>query len=257
MADTEVKEYSIEKEGGGFCVYEGTKKVKSGFASQEEAQTWIDSRSEDNEDDSKDEAEMSYHFTFTELSRDAVRKFDGMASGSFVDMRGKEVSFTKSELKEYMRNTQNILESTRSAKGELVGLPIDENNHDHNGGAGWIVGLSLDQKRGIIEFAANWTERGVELIGKNMRRYFSPTIDISNKVILGGSLTNWPATRTQQGRMLLRPVELSTGMFAVEEKVTKLPSNLSLETLRELGRKVLSLVTPEWTICRAMPFATL
>jgi hypothetical protein len=138
-----------------------------------------------------------------------LSSIDGMAAGSFTAMNGKKVVFKKEELKTYIDNTLLILESTKDSKGNVVGLPIDLDGHDHKGGAGWIVGFELDEVRGVIKFLVNWTTEGVKRIKENLSRFFSPSIDAENKTILGGSLTNWPATRSQRGQILLRPVELS------------------------------------------------
>lgn len=141
---------------------------------------------------------------------------DGMAAGSFVAMTGESVTFLPEELEDYVRNTRKVIESTRTERGEVVGLPIDENSHDHKGGAGWIVDLKLDKRRNIIRFLVNWTDRGAELVKTNVRRFFSPSVDAEMKHIRGGSLTNWPATRLPTGQILLRPVELSETMKEID-----------------------------------------
>lgn len=41
---------------------------------------------------------------------------------------------------------------------------------------------------------------------------FSPTVDTDSKVVLGGSLTNWPASRDKKGNVLLRPIDLEFGL---------------------------------------------
>lgn len=151
------------------------------------------------------------NFSFTDLLQELshLSKIDGMAAGEFTTMLGQKVRFLKSELSTYVANTLRVLESTRDSKGEIIGLPIDFEGHDHRGGAGWIVGLELDEERGVIQFLVNWTEEGIRVIQSNMSRYFSPSINTENKTIIGGSLTNYPATRNARGEILLRPVELS------------------------------------------------
>lgn len=154
-------------------------------------------------------------FAFVDLSTiqvaelEAISKMDGMAAGTFISMWGDEVTFLPEELSTYIKNTQRVLNSTKDTNGTIVGLPIDQDAHDHAGGAGWIVGFELDEARGVIVFLVNWTEIGRELVSKNIRRFFSPSVDIVNKVILGGSLTNYPASRNEKGQILLRPIELS------------------------------------------------
>jgi len=171
------------------------------------------------------------NFLFVELA-DGTKSFDGMAAGSFTDMKGRKVTFNPDELQTYIENTRDVLESTRTDSGELVGLPIDFEGHDHKGGAGWITDVALDAARNIVRFGANWTEAGTELIKSNTRRFFSPTIDPQEKVILGGSMTNYPASRDKKGRMMLRPIELSQELQELEPM-----AEINLESLRELGRE--------------------
>lgn len=180
---------------------------------------------------------QTWAFTFTELSADQLltaspKYIDGLAAGTFTSMTGEEVVFTPEELATYIENTQKIIDSTKTESGEVVGLPIDKDKHDHAGGAGWIVGLELDSARNIIRFLVNWTQDGIDLIKGNIRRFFSPSTDPDNKVILGGSLTNWPATRLETGQILLRPVELSQSIKEIDMEKTL------LELLAELPGKV-------------------
>ncbi len=172
----------------------------------------------------EDKSEMMM-FTFVDLQSQNEslvegRPIDGMAAGAFVAMNGKRISFKESELQTYLANTQRVIESTKDSTGAVIGLPIDTKNHDHLGGAGWIVGLELDSARKIIKFMVKWTKEGVDLIKNNTRRFFSPSINVQNKTILGGSLTNWPATRNNQGLMILRPIELSQTMKEIDMEKT-------------------------------------
>lgn len=175
------------------------------------------------------------NFLFAELGS-PLSAFDGMAAGSFTDMRGKKVTFTPAQLSDYINNTREIIESTRTEKGELVGLPIDLDGHDHKGGAGWITGISKDPARDVLKFDVNWTEGGRELIEKNVRRFFSPTIDPSQRVVLGGSLTNWPATRDALGRIMLKPIELSQQL----QEIDMADEKNFFESLLELGKELLA-----------------
>lgn len=150
----------------------------------------------------------------TELNESALtdgKTFDGVAFGDFTDAHGREVSIKLSNADAILANTQAAIESTRTESGELVGLPIDTDKHNHEGGAGWIVGVEL--KDGLLKFIPKWTKIGRELIGEGIRRFFSPTIDLQNNVVLGGSLTNWPASRSKNGQMLLKPIELSQNLY--------------------------------------------
>jgi len=175
------------------------------------------------------------NFLFVELGT-GLPSFDGMSAGSFTDMRGRKVEFKPDELAQYILNTKEVLETTRTDSGDLVGLPIDLDGHDHKGGAGWITDVSLDAGRNIIRFGANWTDAGRDLIKNNTRRFFSPTVDPSEKVILGGSMTNWPASRDKKGRMMLRPIELSEQLQELD-----MQPEFTLDSLRELGREFVAL----------------
>lgn len=161
------------------------------------------------------ETPMSNGVLFVELTEANLKAFDGLAPGKFVDMRGRAVEFSPSDFPAYIENTQAVIESTKTEGGEIVGLPIDLDGHDHKGGAGWIVGLELDPARDVIRFLANWTDAGADLIRKNVRRFFSPSVDPYAQVVLGGSLTNWPASRDEKYRMALRPIELSDQIQAL------------------------------------------
>jgi hypothetical protein len=132
-------------------------------------------------------------------------------------MHGREVKIAKSDLPVFLANTLEAIESTRTASGEIVGLPIDPENHNHQGGAGWIVGIELDAVRNILKFFPRWTQIGIDLIKNDIRRFFSAAFDPIEKVIVGGSLTNQPASKDRKGKYLLRPIELSSQLFALPE----------------------------------------
>lgn len=152
-------------------------------------------------------------FCFVDMSLAGdTREIDGMSEGEFTDMYGRDAIIES--LDDYVKNTTENLEATRTEDGELVGLPIDAYGHDNGDGAGWITGVRREGS--IVRFAVKWTEIGMDLIKKNIRRFFSPTIDTNTRVILGGSLTNWPATRTKKGKILLRPVALSEQLMSAE-----------------------------------------
>lgn len=172
--------------------------------------------------DKSESKDMQTDFLFVELSTlpEDMRHIDGLAAGTFTAMNGHEVTFDPADLQSYVANTKAIIASTVTEKGEVVGLPIDKNGHDHHGGAGWIVDLELDTTRNVIRFLVKWTKDGIDLIKGNIRRFFSPSTDPNEKVILGGSLTNWPATRDKQGKMLLRPVELSQNIKEIDMEKT-------------------------------------
>lgn len=153
-------------------------------------------------------------FFYIELASLALGKaFDAVVSGNFVDMLGRKVTFKKADLQTYVKNTMEAIEATTTESGEVVGLPIDARGHDKGDGAGWIVEAKFED--GKVRVVPKWTEVGQELIQKGIRRFFSPTVDTENKVILGGTLTNWPATRDKKGKILLRPIELEQEDFLI------------------------------------------
>ncbi len=141
------------------------------------------------------------------------RPFDGMAAGLFIDMWGREVEIKIEDLPVYVSNTKRALESTRDSNGAIVGFPIDEIDHRGDYAAGWIVDVNLSIKRSIIEFIPRWTAAGLAGISQDRVRYFSPSINIKSKVIVGGSLTNWPATHDEEQNILLRPIELGSSLL--------------------------------------------
>jgi len=152
----------------------------------------------------------SSYILFTELSLDELREgkpFDGVASGVFVDMFGRTVELKEEDFPKFVENTRELIEASRTESGELVGLPIDASDHDKGDAAGWIIGVELVGS--IIRLVPKWTELGIDSIRKGIRRMFSATLNLREKSILGGTLTNWPATRDTRGKVLLRPIELS------------------------------------------------
>jgi hypothetical protein len=160
-------------------------------------------------------------FVFVDLAgqADGVKPFDGMAAGEFVDMYGRRATFKKEDMPTYVKNTKAILASTADSAGNIVGLPIDAMNHDHREAAGWLVDVELAESGDVILFTPRWNAAGVDLIGNDVARFFSPTVNLANKSIEGGSLTNWPATRDEKtGKILLRPIELSAQMFELADE---------------------------------------
>lgn len=160
-------------------------------------------------------------FQFVDLTGQSAgdRPFDGMASGEFIDMYGRKIVFKKEEMATYVANTKAILASTKDSNGNVVGLPVDGMNHNHEQAAGWIMDVELSVRGDVIIFTPRWNDWGRQLIGSDLVRFFSPTVDLVAKAVLGGSLTNWPATRDQKtSQVLLRPIELSQGMYELVDE---------------------------------------
>lgn len=158
-------------------------------------------------------------FLFVDLSSLTPGKpFAGFAAGSFVDMNGREVEFKPDRLKEFLANTVKAIRA--AMKQGMPGLPIDARQHDKGDAAGWIVDASegsvVDSDGNtvpVIMLAAEWTKLGLELLKEKILANFSPTVDLRNSVIRGGSLTNWPASVDGNGVPLFPAVELSSGMY--------------------------------------------
>jgi len=154
---------------------------------------------------------------FTDLSMidwQEQKPIDGFAPVDTVDMWGRKVIVKPDELATYEANTKAALESTRDSNGEVIGFPIDQRHHDGGDAAGFIT--DVNQEGGVLRFDVRWNDVGRELIEKDLERYFSPTFDLQEKVVIGGSLTNWPASRTKDHKILLHPIELSASMQAIE-----------------------------------------
>lgn len=168
-------------------------------------------------------------FFVVELQLTDGSAFDAMMAGTFVDMFGREVTFKDEDIPTYYENTRAAIEASKTEKGEVVGLPIDAYGHDKGDGAGWIIGVEMgelpDSGTPILRVTPKWTAIGRELIEEGVRRFFSPTIDIKEKVVLGGTLTNWPAMRAPNGQIRLRPIELSQNMSAFQTVVEEGESN--------------------------------
>ena len=164
----------------------------------------------------------SANVLWVEMEMDSLtpgKPIDGFTAGTFIDMWGRKHEFKEEELPEYVANTKAAIAGTELSDGTVRGLPIDCQAHDNEDAAGWIVDLNLVD--GLIRFAVEWTDLGVDLIKRGLRAYFSATIDMTHKLILGGSLTNWPATRDNKtGATLLAPVELANrpGMFTLSDE---------------------------------------
>jgi hypothetical protein len=124
-------------------------------------------------------------------------------------MLGREIEFKAGDLADYVANTQAAIDATIGESGEVAGLPIDAQNHDKGNAAGWIIAVELVGN--IIRVVPQWTDLGRDLIQRGLQKFFSATVDVASKTIIGGSLTNWPAMK-QGGRNQLRPVELSENL---------------------------------------------
>lgn len=153
------------------------------------------------------------NFAYLEFAQTETGKpIDGMAAGNFRDMWGRGLEIKPEELATYIKNTNAALKSTVDESGQIVGFPIDI-NHDHDQAVGWIKRVFKDAERDVVKMDVEWNAGGEWSIETNTYRYFSPSVNDKQKVIVGGGLTNWPATRDEKENILLRPVELSQGCY--------------------------------------------
>lgn len=165
---------------------------------------------------------MRDSFLFVDLQGLTVGKpFPGFAAGSFVDMMGREVELKASDLQDFIVNTLAKIKEFQTRN--MPGLPIDARKHDKGDAAGWITGAELGEvtdSKGtavpVIRILAEWTKLGAELIRDKIQTNFSPTVDLEGKAIVGGSLTNWPASVDDNGVPLFTAVELSQGIHYLQ-----------------------------------------
>lgn len=167
---------------------------------------------------------MHDNFLFFELQGLTPGKpFPGFAAGKFVDMLGREIELKASDLQDFITNTLNKIKEYQG-KG-MPGLPIDASKHDKGDAAGWIVDVERESGEVIdsagtavpvIRILAEWTQIGVQKLTDKVQTNFSPTIDLDNKTIAGGSLTNWPASVDGNGIPLFTAVELSQGIHYLQ-----------------------------------------
>lgn len=175
-------------------------------------------------------------FLFAELSADTLiggKLFDGLAAGVFTDFNNRPVTIDAADFPAYITNTLAAIEATRGESGELGGLPIDASGHGAGDGAGWIVGIQREGDR--LRLLPKWTAFGLELIQSGIRKFFSATVDTAQKIILGGTLTNWPATRDSQGKVMLRPIELSKPL-ASSTRMLSLSPDASMDEITSAVR---------------------
>lgn len=171
-----------------------------------------------------EEADMERNdFLFFDLeSLTPGKSFPGFAAGTFIDMMGREIELKASDLQEFIDNT--LARIAEFKERNMPGLPIDARKHDKGDAAGWIVGAELGEVTDsggtavpVVHILAEWTKLGAELIRDKIQTNFSPTVDMQNKSIVGGSLTNWPASLDKNGVPLFTAVELAQGIHYLSQ----------------------------------------
>lgn len=157
------------------------------------------------------------------------RPFAGFAAGNFTDMHGRPVELAAADISDYVANTNARI--TAYKQRNMPGLPIDARQHDKGDAAGWIIeateGQVTDtagQQIAAVTLVPEWTDLGADLLKRRIQTNFSPTVNLTDKVIVGGSLTNWPATVDAAGVPLLAAVELAQGMTTFEPVTEQEPT---------------------------------
>ena len=198
-------------------------------------------------------AELSSGGYVVELGLTQGKPFAGFALGKFVDMHGRAVEFAKDSISEFLSNTIKAIDAAKAKR--MPGLPIDAQKHDKGEAAGWIVSAELGEVTDsggdsipAIYLAAEWTSLGVRLLSDKILTNFSPTVDLTNKTIRGGSLTNWPASVDAKGVPLFNAVELqaqsqtSDNPVVAAESQTDISDNedkdMTIEMTQELEEMV-------------------
>ncbi len=146
--------------------------------------------------------------------------FEGFAIGEFTDMFGREIEITEEDLDFYLKNTRKAIKATRELESEEIGgLPIDARDHERGEAAGWIVSVKMSDEGDKLLFKPKWTVIGQDLLKTKLMRHFSATFSLEDMVIMGGTLTNWPATR-EDSVSILAPIELTESKIATVVKKT-------------------------------------
>ena len=157
--------------------------------------------------------------------------FEGFAVGDFIDTFGRPVEVKKADIPFFLDNTRKAIEATRAeSSGEIEGLPVDAKDHERGNAAGWLVDVKMSLAGEKLLFKPKWTVIGFELLKAKLMKGFSPTLSVDDMTIMGGTLTNWPATR-EDSIPVLAPIELSeTGLAkkivdGLLNKLSKTPEN--------------------------------
>ena len=170
------------------------------------------------------------------------KPFDAIAVGTYRPGNWyADITFTQDELTVYLENTLAAIEAAVDDKGNMVGLPIDQFDHNHgSGAAGWIVGAFIEEDR--IRVIPRWTDVGRASIAEGKYRWFSGDIDVVSKVIHGGTLTNWPAMKDADGKNRLRAIALSSKLTAKdgEDSITA--------HIRNVAKTFYSMISDGWVI---------
>lgn len=117
---------------------------------------------------------------------------DVIRVGTFTDMNRKTVTITQADLDAFVSN------HAANTAGQDVPVDVD---HRRQEAAGWILRLFRDGD--VLRAVPRWNTHGARLVGDQMYRYISATINLAQKTIISVSLTNFPAVKN------LAPIALS------------------------------------------------
>ncbi len=183
------------------------------------------------------------NFYFVPLEQGSEQKsFEGLAPGNFTEMWGRRISFSDADIIEIGNRTKIALSAKKVKEGDaFAGLPIEGTGHYSGGAVGWIKSASLsgDGKRVILN--PEWNDEGKRILETKERRYFSPTIAVlgdesGERIIIGGTLTNWPAIRDENDLPLMKPVALEDGRFTFAPEPEQNPLEKILDLVKGLSK---------------------
>jgi hypothetical protein len=137
-------------------------------------------------------------FLFIELAEAVETQVEILRVGEFIDSRNRTVAVTEEDLDAYVANFET------GEAGQDV--PIDV-QHEKAEAAGWLKKLWRNGDRLLGQ--VDWNSLGQQLVGDQMFKYLSATIDTANKIIRSVSLVNFPAVKG------LAPVELAEGVYGL------------------------------------------
>jgi hypothetical protein len=112
--------------------------------------------------------------------------------GTFTDRNGREIEVTEADLDALVANFE------AGEAGQEVPLDV---NHERKEAAGWLKVLWRDGD--TLLGTPAWNALGEELVGGEVYKYLSATLDWANRVLKSVSLVNFPAVKG------LRPLELA------------------------------------------------
>lgn len=141
--------------------------------------------------------EFIQDFLFAELAEG--KPVEVLRVGVFRDRNGREVEIAEEDLETFVANFE------AGTAGQEVPLDV---NHEKQEAAGWVRRLWREGSKLLAE--VDWNELGQRLVGEQIYRYLSATIDLSRKVIKSISLVNFPAVKG------LQPVELGEGVYGLQ-----------------------------------------